>query len=134
MNLNSNDHSQNYNLPKPQPEVSAVDPLAERLASEGSAIGPEAAPQAPSISVPSVAIPAVPNPATTSTTGTTTPLSDDQLMADDADLIEKEWVNKAKAIVDNTRNDPHLQNKQINLVKADYIKKRYNKDIKVSKD
>ncbi|MBP7807320.1 hypothetical protein KA047_02380 [Candidatus Saccharibacteria bacterium] len=134
MNPNSNDHSQNYNLPKPQPEVSAVDPVAERPVDESSTAGHEGMPQVPSIPVPSVPIPAVPNPATGSTAASAMPLTDDQLMADDADLIEKEWVNKAKAIVDNTRNDPHLQNKQINLVKADYIKKRYNKDIKVSKD
>ncbi len=54
------------------------------------------------------------------------------LIADDADLIEKEWVMKAKAIVMQTKNDPHLQNIKINDMKADYLKKRYNKDIKVS--
>jgi hypothetical protein len=52
--------------------------------------------------------------------------------AEDTDLIEKDWVNRAKAIVDRTRNDPNLQNKEISHFKADYIKKRYNKDIKVS--
>jgi len=51
--------------------------------------------------------------------------------ADDSDLIEKEWVERAKAIVEGTRNDPYLQNKELNNFKADYMKKRYNKDIKV---
>lgn len=54
------------------------------------------------------------------------------LTADDADLIEKEWVLKAKAIVMHTRSDPRAQNIQINGIKADYLKKRYNKDLKVS--
>ena len=54
------------------------------------------------------------------------------LMADDADLIEKEWVVRAKAIVEHTKDDPHLQNREMNKVKADYLKKRYNKDLKVS--
>lgn len=54
------------------------------------------------------------------------------LMADDADLIEKEWVTKAKAIVMQTKDDPHQQNREMNKVKADYLKKRYNKDLKVS--
>ncbi len=54
--------------------------------------------------------------------------------AQDNDLIEVEWVNKAKAIVDKTREDPHSQNKEINKFKADYIKKRYNKEIKVAED
>lgn len=54
-----------------------------------------------------------------------------QLTAADADLIEKEWVEKAKQIVAHTTGDPFSQNKEINKMKADYIKKRYNKDIKV---
>ena len=53
------------------------------------------------------------------------------LTAEDADLIEKEWVEKAKEIVERTRHDPYLQNREITKMKADYMKKRYNKDIKV---
>ena len=55
-------------------------------------------------------------------------------VANDIDLIEKEWVQKAKAIVHSTQGDPYLQNKQINKMKVDYIKKRYNKDIVSGKD
>lgn len=55
-------------------------------------------------------------------------------IADDNDLIEKEWVLKAKEIVAQTAHDPHLQNKAISRFKADYLKKRYNKDIKLSED
>ncbi len=51
----------------------------------------------------------------------------------DDDLIEKEWVDKAKHIVEKTRNDPHEQSNQLNGVKADYMKQRYNKTIKISK-
>jgi len=51
--------------------------------------------------------------------------------AEDVDLIEKAWVEKAKEIVDGTHGDPYMQSKQINQVKADYIKKRYNRDVKV---
>lgn len=54
------------------------------------------------------------------------------LIADDADLIEKEWIIKAKSIVEQTKNDPRQQNIKMNGIKADYLKKRYNKDIKVS--
>jgi hypothetical protein len=55
-------------------------------------------------------------------------------VANDIDLIEKEWVQKAKAIVQSTQGDPYLQNKQINRMKVEYIKKRYNKDIVTGKD
>lgn len=62
----------------------------------------------------------------------TTNASNSVLTADDADLIEKEWVQKAKAIVMQTKDDPRAQNIQMNGVKAEYLKKRYNKDLKVS--
>jgi hypothetical protein len=52
-------------------------------------------------------------------------------VANDLDLIEKEWVEKAKAIVSKTRTDPHTQNDEMNKFKADYMKKRYGKDIKI---
>lgn len=53
-------------------------------------------------------------------------------IADDTDLIEKEWVDRAKRIVEHTRNDPHEQTKEMTAMKADYLKKRYNKDLKLS--
>jgi hypothetical protein len=53
-------------------------------------------------------------------------------IADDTDLIEKEWVDRAKRIVEHTRNDPHQQTKEMSAMKADYLKKRYNKDLKLS--
>jgi len=55
-------------------------------------------------------------------------------IADDGDLIEKEWVVKAKEIVEKTKHDPYLQNQEINKVKANYLKKRYNRDLKVSSE
>lgn len=63
-----------------------------------------------------------------------TPLPTSMLHAADTDLIEKEWVAKAKEIVEQTKNDPYLQNKEVNKIRADYIKKRYNKEIKVDSD
>jgi hypothetical protein len=54
------------------------------------------------------------------------------MVAADSDLIEKAWVKTAKAIIDQTREDPYKQNKEITKVKAEYIKKRYNRDIKIN--
>jgi hypothetical protein len=53
------------------------------------------------------------------------------MIADDTDLIEKEWVEKAKQIVERTSHDPYLQSKELNKLKSDYLKKRYNKDLKL---
>lgn len=81
--------------------------------------------QAPGVQVPTL------DPALSVTA---VPASSHTLSAADVDLIEKEWVQKAKAIVAATQGDPFLQNKEINKIKADYIKKRYNKDIKVASE
>ena len=56
---------------------------------------------------------------------------DDPLIADDVDVIEKEWVDKAKRIVNSTKSDPHAQEKEISKLQADYLLKRYNKKVKV---
>jgi len=61
-----------------------------------------------------------------------TVLNSNPAVADDNDLIEKEWVTKAKQIVEKTKHDPHLETKEIGLFRADYLKKRYNKELKVA--
>lgn len=52
--------------------------------------------------------------------------------ANDVDVIEKEWVNHLKEIAARTATNPFIQQQEISRAKADYLKKRYNKDIKVS--
>lgn len=93
---------------------------------------PRAVPQSQQMSSPTnpqAAIQPVAPDSTAFVQGSTDPAA---LMADDADLIEKEWVIRAKAIVERTKDDPHSQNREMNKVKADYLKKRYNKDLKIS--
>jgi hypothetical protein len=60
-------------------------------------------------------------------------LGDSPATADDIDLIEKEWVEKAKQIVEQTKNNPREQNIALGKMKADYLKKRFNKVIKTEK-
>ena len=52
--------------------------------------------------------------------------------ANDSDLIEDEWVEAAKKIIESNASDPFQQSKAMIALKADYMKKRYNKDIKTS--
>ena len=59
---------------------------------------------------------------------------DSPALASDVDVIEKEWVDKAKEIVNESRDDPHRQNHNVSILKADYMKKRYGKDIKIPDD
>lgn len=53
------------------------------------------------------------------------------VVAEDKDDIEKEWVNKAKKIVEQTKVDPYLQERAVSRLQADYMKKRFNKDVKL---
>jgi hypothetical protein len=52
-------------------------------------------------------------------------------VADDKDEIEKEWVGKAKRIVEQTKSDPFLQERAVSRLQADYMKKRFNKEVKL---
>lgn len=55
-------------------------------------------------------------------------------LADDVDVIEKEWVEKAKDIVAKTKTDPHQQSVELTNFRHDYMKKRYGKEIKLPDD
>jgi len=63
-----------------------------------------------------------------------TPHDDTPQIADDIDLIEKEWVEKAKALIEQTKADPRAQSKEISKFKAKYVKKRFNKDMHLQEE
>lgn len=52
------------------------------------------------------------------------------VLADDVDVIEKEWVDKAKQIIEDTKQDPYLQEQEVEKLQQDYMRKRYGKTIK----
>lgn len=52
-------------------------------------------------------------------------------VADDGDRIEMEWVTKTQQILLATHGDPYAQNRQLAALKADYMLKRYGKEIKL---
>jgi len=54
---------------------------------------------------------------------------DSPLVAADEDLIEKEWVDKAKKIITDTKHDPYEQEKAVSRLQAQYLKKRYGKEL-----
>jgi Txe/YoeB family toxin of Txe-Axe toxin-antitoxin module len=97
----------------------------EKVPSDNPAGAQSAAQPAPPTSVPMVTPHDEPAPGSAG-------LSFTPQIADDTDLIEKEWVERAKRIVEHTKHDPHEQTKEMNSMKADYLKKRYNKDLKLS--
>jgi hypothetical protein len=138
MNPTENSPSTNLNLPPPVIESGMI---GASETSNNVEVIPEAA--------ETIAQPKIPTVGTTLVQATDLPVAinipqDDASVAqtttnivapptaDDNDLIEKEWVIKAKRIVDSNRSDPYNQTKEMNLFRADYMKKRYNKVIKIS--
>ncbi len=134
----------NLNLPPPiersgEPLAAPAEGAGARPEQGAPAAAPERAPSSAAAGAaaaqPPIPLPVVPtNPVQpTQDDVTTTSRSAAGGLIKDDDLIEKEWVDKAKRIVAQTRDDPHQQSEQLTVVKADYMKKNYNKTIKVSK-
>lgn len=61
-----------------------------------------------------------------------TPTAGTPLVAADEDLIEKEWVDKAKEIIEQTKDDPHARTQKVNELQRDYLQKRYGKVVGAS--
>lgn len=94
---------------------------------EGLPLSSEAA-SAPAQVMPSLPIPL---PVADDTTQTTSvlPTDDSGLIAGDDDLIEKEWVEKAKKILLQTKDDPYKREQEVSKLQVEYIRKRYGRTI-----
>jgi hypothetical protein len=136
MNPESKETEQSFNLPQPRPELGDSFEKPEIPAGYGESQtvisleqGLSADPRG-GFSNPGLSVSSDSSTVSSPVLGATM----SPLMADDGDLIEKEWVEKAKEIVARTRHDPYSQNKEMNQIRVDYLKKRYNKDIRLSED
>lgn len=126
-NLGSSSSAQEAN-PLQQGSVESGPPLTPEQSGNGMPVTSLPQTQIPTqpITLPSPQV--QPTNVSTSATGS----SDDPQVADDVDVIEKEWVDKAKKIVSATREDPHKQEQEVSKLQADYLMKRYNKKLKLS--
>lgn len=88
----------------------------------------EQAPAEPATSVPPAAI-TLPTPVAPVADDTTTPTDETPAVAADEDLIEKEWVDKAKKIIAETKDDPYRREREVGKLQSDYLKKRYGKEL-----
>ncbi len=138
MNPSSSEAQHSLELPNPEQgqevdnnKIEAAGAAAEAGKAEAANQGSPSATSAPatdqaSADASSLALPAAPIKDKSSTS------SKASSVADDVDLIEKEWVDRAKHIVEKTKDDPYLQNKEMNKAKAEYIETRWNKKIKLA--
>jgi len=116
-------------IPSLPPIETGIEKGAERReqAAEAGAHAADAAAIAAPTAVPQ-APPAVPLNAP----APQTPSSTSPLVAADEDLIEKEWVDKAKEIIQQTKDDPHARTLKVNELQRAYLEKRYNRVIGAS--
>lgn len=59
-------------------------------------------------------------------------VTDAPMVAADEDLIEKEWVDRAKKIITDTKDDPYLREQEMGKLQRDYLQKRYGKELGAS--
>lgn len=144
------------NLPQPGSETNQLPPIhaPQTFRAPDTAIpqfntAPSPMPEAPAAAAtqpaPAVAVPMQPSdpaqpsaPVPDPIAAATAQLTGGGLSAVQTDEVDtpfdEEWVTKAKEVVERTHTDPYAQSREISKLKAQYIKARYNKDIKVSED
>ena len=74
-------------------------------------------------------MPALPTPVLTAQNDSQSDDSATPLAAGDDDLIEKEWVDRAKKIIAETKDDPYRREKEISKLQVEYIRRRYGREI-----
>lgn len=91
----------------------------------------EAAPPAGPSDNSTIVLPTPPTPSLADDTTATLPQVQDDTpaTANDNELIEKEWVDKAKKVIAETKDDPYRREQEVNKLQADYLFKRYGRKL-----
>ncbi len=79
--------------------------------------------------MPSTSLPAPQVDDTQTTTGAVATDDATPLVASDDDVIEKEWVDKAKKIIAETKDEPYRREQEVKKLQIEYVRKRYGREI-----
>lgn len=113
------------------PNSETLPATAEALTAPAEITVPtQSTPQTPPPPTPTIAQPLPASQVPVTPPATPTVASQSPQIADDVDVIEKEWVDAAEQIVKDTRDDPFRQEEAVENLQIDYLKKRYGKDVK----
>lgn len=129
--MNQDAPSPSFELPAPVSETGETTGAPYESVPSRPELAPAPAPVPAQTPAPASSAPSAPQSLPSQTVPVPVQAATTPVSADDHDLIEKEWVVKAKQIVAATKDDPYLQNRELNKFKADYLKKRYNKNLKL---
>jgi hypothetical protein len=133
------DSTPGLGLPQPSLEQGAAAYGAYKAPEAAPVVAENAPPQLPSAAPPLPPMAQAPAALPQATVGMppatiTVPAAGSVPADDDSDALDEEWVSKAKAIVEQTKTDPYVESKELGKAKADYLRIRYNKQIKVAED
>ena len=122
------------NQPSPSPEYQPSVEQSNEQQEYSPERSVERAGETPQVTPPATSSPPVitlPTPVPVQSADDVVAPSDDDtpLNAGDDDLIEKEWVDKAKKIITETKDDPHQREQEVGKLQADYLRKRYGKEL-----
>jgi len=84
----------------------------------------------PTQAIPPVSVPAQ-TPAPQTAPQQVVQAQDEELNLDD-DALDEEWVSKAKSVAEQYQADPYMASKALSKIKAEYLQRRYGKQIKVN--
>lgn len=131
-NINQEVNHVNYEnnvelLPVENKIESGVDGGAEAF-EQASELAAAAADSAVSGQLPTLPTPVMPALGD-ATKSTVSDIGDSPVAANDDDLIEKEWVDKAKKIISETQADPYKREEAVFKLQRDYQKKRYGREL-----
>ena len=79
--------------------------------------------------IPALPVSSVPTVQAPVADDTTQPLAVLPTIANDDDLIEKEWVDRAKKVLAETKDDPYRREQEVSRLQTDYLLKRYGRDL-----
>ncbi len=112
-------------LPRPATPEAGIEAGVEhrKLASEAAASAADASGALPTM---------LPTPVSDDSLTTVDPASQGDsttLTANDDDLIEKEWVDRAKKIIIDTKEDPYKREEAVSQLQKEYQEKRYGREL-----
>lgn len=111
-------------IPTPEAPVERRQEVLEQRSDAAIASASAATPVSPVLPSPVVALPQDDSKTVTA--------DDTPSVANDDDLIEKEWVDKAKKIILQTKDDPYRREQEVEKLQADYLRKRYGRELGAS--
>jgi hypothetical protein len=124
-------------LPAPERAPERVSPSVKSLETTFAAqnlerrenVTPERGLEPQPVTAPQSVLPPLPPAANDAPVAPSAPADDTPLIANDDDLIEKEWVDKAKQILATTKDDPYRREREVSKLQIEYLRKRYGKEL-----